>query len=493
MKLTNLSMAKGCILAIIFLGHINVNAQAGIYEEADIEYQTLFIEAQHAKFKGDTDKEIELLGKIIKRDKAAHAAYYELAKTYLLLNDHELAQKNAEKAHKLEPKNEYYLLTLAEVMDLSGQTGKAIGAYQNLKIINPSNPTIYHKLAQLQLQDGDAAGAVATLEALQNNQGTSEETSRRIFNIHKKTGNKKAAVASLRTLINANPDNTRYLNNLASYYLETDDQKGAEKVYKEIIAIDPNDSKASLALLKKDAVQAAQDDKSGYVTALSPMIENMNLPLDDKIKELMPIVSTMKKGDASVQALSTISERLVSLYPKEAKVYSLQGDVYFYQGDLVKSEQSYKKAISIDDRKYTLWSQYMQNLWELKKMSELRDISEEAIDLYPNKVSAFLFHAISQSDKDEAIYMTDEAGMIAGQSPALQNQVAVVKAWLDKKTVNKATVSAIDLKQLADPIFFELAGDLYAAIKDSSMAKKLYDKAVDLGASQERLNAKSGS
>lgn len=492
MKLIIGRIALGVIVFSIFLS--DLPAQPGMYNESDIEYQTLFFEAQEAKYKGDTEKEIDLLKQIIKRDKTAHAAYYELARTYLTLGDYEQAQKNADKAHLIAPDKAYYLLTLAEVYEKSEQTGKALTAYKKLKLLNPNNPTVYHNIAKLQLLENKPKEAVTSLQELQDRNGVSEESTRRIFDIQKTLKDEKGAVATLRTLVDAFPDNTRFLSNLASYYMEIDDKKSAHKVYEEIITLEPDHPTATMALMKSTAVEKSGNKNSdNYLSALSPIIDNKNVPLDDKIKELMPHLSTMKKGDASAAELTAISEKLVSMYPEEAKVYSLQGDVHYYQGDFKASEKSYKKAISIDDRKYTLWTQYMQNLWELENKSELASVSEEAMDLYPNKIAPFLYQSISLKDTGAAMDMTREASMIAGKNAEFLNQVSIVETWLSKKTATEAIVKGLDIKNLKDPLFFELAGDLYKAIGDTTMADKLLRKAVDLGASPERISKKKST
>ena len=46
---------------------------------------------------------------------------------------------------------------------------------------------------------------------------------------------------------------------------------------------------------------------------------------------------------------------------------------------------------------------------------------------------------------------------------------------------------------LTDPLYFELAGDLYASIDNNKMAKKLWNKAIDLGSSEERVSKKINS
>ncbi len=481
------------LLAIVLfsMGIIDcIHGQPGMYQESEIEYQTIFFEAQEAKYKGDTDKQIELLSKLIKRDKTNAAVYAELARTYMAISNLELAQKNAKKAHQLDPNKEWYLLTLAEIYESSEQRSAAIDCYNKLKLINPRNPTIYHKAAQLLLHEKRPEEAVANLEKLQVEQGVDEETSRRIFDIHKTTGDRKKAVSTLQNLIAAYPDNVRYMGNLASYFMEIGEPENAKDIYEQILMLDPNHSKANIALVKKSS---SKSEGSSKLTALIPIMENKNLPLDDKIKELMPYLTTMKKGDASTEDLTLLSSKLVALYPEEAKAYSLLGDVMFYQGKFKESESNYRKAITLDDRKFSLWSQYLQNLWELEKLADMKNMSEEAIDLYPNKVSAFIYHAISLAkDKSEASSYLEEAQMVAGKNPMLSTQISITKNWISNEKLSKDELKKLNLKSISEPLFFELAADLYQRAGDSNMATQLYKQAIRLGAGETRINQKAG-
>jgi len=483
-------LALGYIGLICIICCLSLSAQPGMYTEADIEFQTIFFEAQQAKYTGDTEEQIKLLSTIIKRDKESHAAYYELSRTYTLLDNMELAQKNAEKAHKLNPTNEWYLLGLAEIYESTEQTTAAVAAYSKLKTVNPNNPTIYHKLAQLLLRNKDVEGAVANLESLQQTQGIDEESSRRIFDIYKVAGNEKKAVATLEKLIATYPDNTRYLGNLASYYQEIGNDKKALEVYKNILTLDPNDTKALRITTKSEAAKNG-GDQLGILTSL---LSSTNLTLDDKIQELMPYVSTMKQKGSTTDELDKISADLIAQYPKEAKVHALRADILFYQGKYTAAEAIYAQALTLDDSKYALWSQYLQTLWELEKYPKLITQSEEAIDLFPNQVSSFLYHSLglSKANKKGATDFVMEAGFIAGKNKQLLTQIAIVDNWINLSKIEKTVIRAINIQSLQSPLYLELAGDLYAAIKDNNKAKQLWQKAIKLGAKSERINSKLG-
>ncbi len=480
---------KLLLIIIVILTTTIAYSQPGLYTEADIEFQDLFIEAQLAKVTGDHDLQVEKLQEVIKRDKNSDAAYYELALSYVQQGNHELAAKNIDKALGLAARNQWYLLAAADIHEQHGNLDKAMASFNKLIEVNPADPTSYHRLAVLQTAANKPAAAIATLSALQQRAGIEEETSRRLYDLYVLQGQEKEALTALRSLSDAYPKNTRFLGNLANYYNKIGQENEALKVYTRILELDPTDSQASFALVKKK-VPAGESDS--YLSTLLPIMENINLPLDNKIQELMPYLSTMKKDSPESATLNKIANRLAELYPEEAKVYSLQADVLYYSGDYKTSLDKYKKAISLDDRKFSLWSQYMNNLWELENYTDLGKVSEEAIDLYPNQVSSFLFHAMSLKNlnKSGAESLVDEAMYIAGNNKSLIDQVSLTKLWLSDKKIDVNQLKEIDLTSIQEPIMLEVAGDLFHKIGNQNKAQELWRSAIMLGSKEDRVNKK---
>ncbi len=495
-------MNKYLFSLLISLFAISAYTQPDIYSESDIEFQSLFLDAQIEKVKGNTEEQIEILKEILKRDNQSDAAYYELARAYVSQENYELAQKNALKATTIAPQNNWYLLTLAEIYEASNQRQKAISAYQSLIILEDKNPALYHKLSVNQLYANKPDEAAATLETLQSKTSITEETSRRLFDIYSKSGKKEKALQTLQSLSNAYPDEERFLGNLASYYHDIGRQDEAVKVFEKMLEINPNNAQAAIAITKSKSRDMGSKNgalSSDYLDSLLPIIDNMDITLDTKIQELMPHLSNMEKGGSSTPKLITISEKLIEYYPNDAKAHSVRGDVLFYSGDHVAAEKSYAKAIKLDNRKYTLWDQYMINLWQNANYKKLETVSYDALDLFPNQVNAFVTHAIAlkQNNKAaEAAEYLDEAKFIAGKKKLLIEAVQIAQYWstIDSNTKEEVTtfINTIQVAPISNPLYLELIGDLYKSIDDNKNSKKFWQLAIDLGASESRLKKKIG-
>jgi tetratricopeptide (TPR) repeat protein len=486
-------------LLILFLA-VSSYAQPDIYSETDIELQSLFFDAQIEKIKGNTEKEIEILQEVLKRDRQSDAAYYELARAYVAENNYEMAQKNAIKATTIDPQNNWYLLTLAEIYEASNQRTKAISTYESLIALEDDNPALYHKLSVNQLHANMPDEAAGTLETLQSKTSVTEETSRRLFDIYSKSGKKEKALQTLQTLSNKYPDDEQFLGNLASYYHDLGRQEEAIKVFEKMLEINPNNAQAAIAMMKVTSRNMDSGSKSiADLSGLIPIIDNMDIPLDTKIQELMPHLANMEKDGPSTPTLISISDKLIKQYPNDAKVYSVRGDVLFYSGDYDAAEKSYAQAIKLDNRKYTLWDQYMINLWQNSNYKKLETVSYDALDLFPNQVNAFVTHAIALKQNmkaDEATDYLDEAKFIAGKNELLIEAVQIAQYWSSINNNAKEQVSTfinkINTAQISNPLYMELIGDLYQSIDDNNNSKKFWQLAIELGAKESRLQKKIG-
>ena len=467
-------------------------SQQGIYDETDIEYQSLFMEAEIAKVMGDSETQVEKLKEVIKRNKESDAAYYQLSKYYYKEKNYEQAEKNANKAVVLAAGNQWYQLNLAQIYETSYQYGKAADAYGQIVKSKPDNYVAYHRLAFNQLSNRQPEKSVATLQILQDRQGITEETSRQIFEIYNRSGEVEKAITALRTLSAEFPDNTRLMNNLANYLRDSKKNDEAQAMFKKVLEIDPDDGHANMALLKN---KSSNNSSSSFLTDLLPIIKNTEIPLDNKIMELMPHLSTISKDGESSAALDKISLILLDLYPTDAKALAIRGDVLFYTNDFAGAEKIYAEAINIDDSKFSLWDQWLMSMWEQGKTKELVDHSEDAMDLFPNQINPLIYSIIGlgqSGNKKLANKLISEAKLIAGKKSILLKSIELSDLWVNQEKIKTADLSVLDEESNFSPLYLDLLRDVSNLASSKDMAKKYWLKAIEMGANQDRINKKLG-
>ena len=485
------------LILLIFLSQSSLlYNQAGIYSESDIELQSLFIDAELEKQKGNPEKQIEILKSILKRDKSQGAVYFELAKAYVGLEDLEQAERNIKKALQTEETNSWYWLTAAQIYEDSELYPDAVNAYERLVQLDPANKSNHLRLALNHLNVGNWDAAANTLLGWQDIYGIDEETSRRLFDIYLAAKEEDKALKVLEALSNSQPGNTRYLNNLAGYLNDIGQTGRAQSIYKKVLEIDPTNPAASMAIVRKSTTP---DEAGDYLSSLVPVMKNPNIPLDNKIRELMPYISRMSGNSQSNSSLIEISNALVEVYPQEAKVYAVQGDILFYSGLFLDAEKAYAQSISLNDRQYVLWDQWMLSLWETENFVKLEEVSFDAVDLFPNELNAYILRVmglVKINKLDEAKDYLEEANFIGANSQKFRLPLLILNNWVNKETTQatklKSLVDHIDLGSLSQSIYLEMLGDIYKYIGEKDLANKFWEMAIERGAQEVRINKKMG-
>ncbi|MGI9161234.1 MAG: tetratricopeptide repeat protein [Saprospiraceae bacterium] len=154
-----------------------LQGRAQLVPEAEVEKQSLFVDAEKERLLGKMDKAVELYKKFLFDNPANDAAWYGLARTYYAQTDESNALEAIAKAIALAPNNEWYRIFQADLFEKSGKNKDALAVYAELVRRFPQTPAFFERLAFLQLQTQDPKSALKTLDQLEKLQGVREKTS----------------------------------------------------------------------------------------------------------------------------------------------------------------------------------------------------------------------------------------------------------------------------------------------------------------------------
>ncbi|MEZ4910437.1 MAG: tetratricopeptide repeat protein [Saprospiraceae bacterium] len=132
----------------------------------------------------------------------------------------------------------------------------------------------------------------------------------------------------------------------AHYYLS--EYEASIKAYQEALKIDPSfeDASTNLAIALRDAGRVAGEKENNLVKAEQYLMQSIKLtPNDIETMRLLGIVNGLK-GDHSTAI--TYFEKVVKTDPKNASSYLNLGAAYRNSGDLIKAQENFQKAQSID-------------------------------------------------------------------------------------------------------------------------------------------------
>ena len=485
-------------LAFALLFSISLTAQDYIsngWTEEKVTLEQSYMDANIQIMIGKYDEAIKILKDIYKEDSDNPGLNFQMAQVYGSLNDLPAAIKHAKKATNLVPENEFYNLLLANLHVESNQMSEAVKALDKLILLQPEKTEYYDMSARAHLRNGDYQKAISTFDKLETQLGFSEDLALRKVDILDENGKSKEVIKVLQKLVTLYPEVMRYRYNLASYYNKSNKEKDAQKVYQEILEIDPEDPTANLAMIQNTSNPT---NEKSYLSALQPLIENDKISLDKKILEIIPYLDRLGTEKELGDPLLNIGKTLVQLHPNEAKVHALYADIFNSLGNNDKAIEQYEKTISLDDRVYTVWEQLIMAYGNKGDFTAMATKAEEAMDLFPNKASAYYLYAsakISSGQYDEASDYLKDAQMIAGKDLYHKTKVENQKARISiqKEKYDEAAqyiATAMEWSKGQDAEAVELQGDLFSLAGKNKEAIEYWEKAEKLGSLNPNLPSK---
>ncbi|MEM9547857.1 MAG: tetratricopeptide repeat protein [Bacteroidota bacterium] len=458
------------------------------YTEYEIEIQDKFVEAKKYTLIGRFEKAEEILKKLYNDDRKNATIAMELSKVYGYMEDPYNAFRFAKTAFDNDPNSEFVKLNYANICMEQEKFEDAILPLQQLVASNKSSEEYTDQLATAYLQTNNADAALAAYNAIEKQIGINENISRRKFEIYEVLGQVEKALKELENLSEAYPTNLRFMHNLAGYYLKLGKQEKALPIYKKILEIDVNDAAANLAIT---TASTGEGDDNNYLRSLTPVIENKSIQVDRKILELVPYVDQLNTSfdQELADALIMLADKITIIHPKEAKSHALNGDILLASNRAKDAAKSYEKTLEIKDNVYPVWEGLMEAYTETKDYEDLLRVATEALDLFPNKASAYMYYGRANTftkSYDEAIDLLNEGLLVSGKDTYHKSNLMaeLARAHFGKGDIEgaeKHISNALTMSENKNGLALEINGDLLYQKGDVEGAISYWEKAQKAG------------
>lgn len=487
------------LLYFIFLSQLGTGQiiEGITYSEDEIAIQDKFVEAKKYTLIGRFEKSEEILKQLYNDDRKNPAIATELSKVYGYMEDPFNEYKYAKTAYDNASDNEYVIINYATICMDQEKFEDAIPALQKLVALSPSSEVYADKLAMCYLQKNEASSALTTYSNLEEKIGITENVSRRKYEIYEILGQKSNALKELEKLSEAFPLEIRYLHNLASYYTTLGMDQEALETYKKILELDINDASANMAIT---ASETGDGDDNNYLRSLTPVIENKSIQVDRKVLELVPFIDQLNTeyDQELADALIMLSEKITIIHPSEPKAFALYGDILLNTGRAKDAEKAYEKTLSINDKVYPVWEGLMESYSESENIEKLLEVSTNALDLFPNKASAYMYYGRANTrtkNYDEAIDLLNEGIFVSGKNIYFKSNILaeLARAYAGKEQMEMAqdkVDSALEISGGKNGLALEIFGDILYQQGNVEAALTQWQNAVINGVRSNRLKQK---
>lgn len=393
--------------------------------QKEVERQSAFLDAERERMLGHHDKAIEAYKKFLYDNPDEGAAWYGLARCWVSKGDLVSGLDAIGKAVEKEPANVWYAIYQSDIYEKTGRLRDAIAVYEGLVKRNPRTSEFYLHLAYLYVSNADPKGGLKTLDKLEDIEGIQEEIIAKKHLIYVGMGDNRKAAAEYQKLVQAFPGEMTYRHRLADFYERIGDKAAARSTYEDILRLRPDDAAARLALIQPAKGQAG----TSALSQLQPLIADAKVPIDAKVKELLPYLSQLQSGNPSlpVQNLLELADALHKAHPEDPKAWSLSGDMYYHADRLPEALTRYQQCIRLNPRVFSVWENTLAIQFAQRTYPELLKTAEQAMDAFPNQPRAYWYYALAAielNQPDEALAQLDQASLMVANNPALATDLA---------------------------------------------------------------------
>jgi tetratricopeptide (TPR) repeat protein len=457
-------MKKGSIAILFFLiCALPVSAQRNKAEKAEpvivigkslnqrdsIRVKELFFDGLQDKISMNYAQAASTFSKILDLDPSNDAALYELANISSAGDKPEEAEKLIRRAVTVSPDNEWYWVLLSDIYKRTNKINDLVFVLEELSRISPKNEAYYYDKANALLMLKRVDEAENAYDEIEKIFGASEDLISARQRISMQQGKTANLTVELERQIQLKPEDLRNYIYLSEVYSREGDRQKAFELLNKAKQISPENALVRLALA--DNYKALRQFENTFIE-LKVAFEDPDLNIDEKVRIVLsffPMFADMK-ARANTNELASI---MVRVHPEEAKAHALFGDVLFQERKYPLAQESYKRALKINDQVYQIWEQLLRIQVSRGEFEQAITDGEHALSIFPNQAVLYLYTGIGYA-----------------QTQKHEKAIAYLKSALDLETEDKDIIVQIH----------STMGDSYNALKQFKLSDQSYTKALEL-------------
>lgn len=394
--------------------------------------ESLFIEGVKFLTLEEPGRALEKLTKAWQIDPTNAAVNFKLAEASDKLKQLPEALAYAKAAVRLDGKNPYYYLLLAQLYSSHQQYEDAADVYAALLREVPGTDQYLFQLADLYLATNRFDQALQTLDKAEKIFGVVEETAFKKQQIYLKRHDLTKALDEGEKLITANPLEARYILAQASLYAGNDQTDKALDQVGRALRVAPDNPQA---LLLRSDLRRAKNDAKGAEEDLRRAFRSPELDIDTRVRILvefikrLPPAESVRTPDPEAESARHTALELATLTvqtnPEEAKAYAVAGDLQTISGLKKEARASYLQAVRRDNSKFKIWQQIVLLDAELDQTDSLLRHSDRALTLFPNQPLLYFYNGTAlliRKDYPKAARTLEYGRKLVSDDPDLRRQ-----------------------------------------------------------------------
>ncbi|MFA6946723.1 MAG: tetratricopeptide repeat protein, partial [Pedobacter sp.] len=428
--------------AVIVVGKV-------LNQKDSIRVKELFFDGLQEKISANYAQAASSFTKVLELDPANDAAMYELANLSFAENRPDDAERLARNAVTVSPENEWYWVLLSDIYKKTNKITELVFVLEELSKIAPKNESYYYDRANALLILKKVDAAENAYDEIEKRFGSSEDLVTARQRILMQQGKSVKLTEELEKQIKSNPEELRNYIYLGEVLSKSGDKLKAVEILNKAKQVAPANAMVRLALA--DNYKALKQYENTFIE-LKVAFADPDLNIDEKVRIVLsffPMFADMK-ARAYANELASI---MVRVHPDEAKAYAVYGDVLFQERKYAQAQESYKKALAINDQVYQIWEQLLRIEVSRGEFQQAITDGDHALNIFPNQAALYLY-----------------TGIAYAQTQKHEKAITYLKSAADLGAEDKEILVQV----------YSTMGDSFNSLKKFKESDQAYSKALEL-------------
>jgi Tfp pilus assembly protein PilF len=448
-------------------------------------FNYVYVEAIKQKLQGNSGDALEYFEQCLNINPQSDAVYYQMAQIVISGGDIANGKRFLLNAEKLNPKNFWYLMSLADIYYKEKNIDSSIVFYEKAVEYFPDKEELQLTLGNLYAENKNYSKAKSVFDSFDKKYGVNETSTLSAVKSLMAAGDFEEALVKINLLIKEYPEEVFYKGLLAEIYRGKGDNEKALEVYTQLLEKEPDNPNTLLAFSDFLIKEKSYNE---LLLLLNTIATNSRVQKQDKISLVAQLIDEPElitdKGDSLIEILKILENS----YKDDDIVVLLRPEVLIRKNDFYNAAKRLNEIIEARPDNYYAWEKLLFIYLQEKDYDNLFLKGEECATRFNRSFVAkvlFANGALEKGKYDIALEEIRKAEILAGDNIENKMQVLTMRAdiYYRNKNFPKAFDTFEEAKNLRDSDLTVLNNYAYYLAEQNTklneaeeMAKKVIKK-----------------
>lgn len=384
---------------------------------AQPKFDYFYTEAEKCRLAGDYSSAMELYRHCLDIRNDSPQALYSLGMMYFYLRQDSLGLSYMQEASRLEPRNPWYIESLASIYMDTNDVPHAIKALEQLVALQTKRSDVLSQLAMLYKSTGRSEESLATLNRIETLEGMNPRLTMEKFTMLMDLERSGEAFAELHKLCEEFPYDQSCKLLMAKQYMQAGDTLKALSLYDEVRHVEPTNTSLPLLYLE---YYGSLPDKGRYHAFRDSLINDARSPRELRVAVLSDYVTEATADSTLRPALEATFDTLLAMPQEDARILTLKA-VFRIQTKAPDEEtvRILHQVLQVEPDNQPTMTMLMKYYVGKNDYKAIEDLCRLGVNYHPDDMTYHFYLGMSQYEqgkKDETIETFRQATRIKGEA-----------------------------------------------------------------------------